>query len=195
MKSYSRLLLVRHAPTAATRRHAFPIDEPLDEAGEAAAGALRGRFGDAAAVSAPAARCRRTAVLAGCEQVASDPRWSELHFGDWAGSTLDEIGERDPERLRTWLADPRSAPPGGESLPSLRERVRAALDGLAETAEDTAVFTSAGPVKAAIAAVLDAPDGAFWRLDVAPCSITVLHCRSGVWTVRSVNTAPGRETR
>nr|WP_277605560.1 histidine phosphatase family protein [Glycomyces sp. L485] len=187
--------MVRHAPTAATRRHAFPLDEPLDEAGETEASGLRGRLRGSAAVAAPAARCLRTALLAGFEPVASDPRWSELDFGDWAGSTLSEIGDRDPRRLSAWLDDPRSAPPGGESLLSLRERVRAALSDLAETVEDTVVFTSGGPVKAAVAAVLDAPDAAFWRLDVAPCSVTVLHCRSGVWTVRSVNADAGGEGR
>ena len=35
-----RLLLVRHAPTSATRGHAFPTDEPLDDRGRVAAAAL-----------------------------------------------------------------------------------------------------------------------------------------------------------
>jgi broad specificity phosphatase PhoE len=47
------LLLVRHAPTAATRAAAFPLDEPLDDDGRAAAASLAGALpGDAAGSAA-----------------------------------------------------------------------------------------------------------------------------------------------
>lgn len=188
MSSFARLTLVRHAPTKATRRHAFPRDEPLDAAGEAEAAGLLGRLEAGRAVTAPAQRCRRTAALAGFDDADPDPRWSELDFGEWAGSTLGEIGERDPDRLTAWLNDPQAAPPGGESLAAMTARVRDALAAYGEPGADSVVFTSGGPVKAAVVAALDAPDAAFWRLDVNPCSATVLHCHSGRWTVRSVNT-------
>ncbi|WP_168801492.1 histidine phosphatase family protein [Glycomyces buryatensis] len=187
--SFSKLTLIRHALTAATRRHAFPRDEPLDEAGEAQAAALRGKLEADHAVTAPARRCRRTAELAGFA-AAPDPRWSELDFGDWSGATLKEIGERDPDGLTTWLADPESAPPGGESLGDLNKRVREAMAELDVPGGDTVVFTSGGPIKAALVAALDAPETAFWRLDVAPCSVTVLYGRDGTWTVRRVNADP-----
>lgn len=187
--SFAKLTLVRHAPTAATRRHAFPRDEPLDEAGEAQAAALRGRLEAGRALTAPAGRCRRTAELAGFA-AAPDPRWSELDFGDWSGSTLKEVGDRDPEGLTTWLTDPNSAPPGGESLGDLNKRIREAMAELDVPGGDTVVFTSGGPVKAALVAALGAPEAAFWRLDVAPGSVTVLHGRRGTWTVRRVNADP-----
>lgn len=191
MSSFAKLTLVRHAPTPATRRHAFPIDESLDEAGRAEAAALHGKVQAARAVAGPTERCRETAALAGFAETRTDPRWGELDFGDWAGATLREIGERDPERLQSWLDDPRSAPPGGESLSGLTSRVREALGVLGEAGRDTAVFTSGGPIKAAVVAALGAPDAAFWRLDVHPCSMTVLHCHGGTWTVRAVNIGPG----
>ncbi|MDA1361915.1 histidine phosphatase family protein [Glycomyces luteolus] len=191
MSGVVRLTLVRHAPTEATRRHAFPLDEPLDTAGEAEAAALNGRLPAVGAISAPAARCRRTAELAGFEAHGTDPRWSELDFGAWAGATLTEIGERDPERLQAWLDDPASPPPGGENLGGLRKRVQEAMSSIGDAGEHRVVFTSGGPIKAAIANVLEAPDTAFWRLDVAPCSVSVLHCRGGIWTVRRLNAAAG----
>jgi hypothetical protein len=41
-------------------------------------------------------------------------------------------------------------------------------------------------VKAAVVAALDAPAPAFWRIDVAPLSITELHAHDGRWTVTRV---------
>jgi len=38
--------------------------------------------------------------------------------------------------------------------------------------------------------VLRAPPDAFWRLDVAPLSRTVLHAHDGRWSVRAVNLPP-----
>ncbi|GAB3230773.1 histidine phosphatase family protein [Glycomyces halotolerans] len=190
MSAFARLILVRHAPTAATRRHAFPLDEPLDGAGELEAAGLLGKLEASRAATAPVRRCRHTAVLAGFEDAEPDPRWSELDFGEWAGATLNEIGERQPDRLQAWLDDPRTAPPGGESLADLAARVREGLAAYGVSGSDTVVFTSGGPIKAAVVAALGALDSAFWRLDVNPCSATVLHCHSGRWTVRSVNTDP-----
>jgi broad specificity phosphatase PhoE len=190
VSSFAKLTLVRHAPTEATRRHAFPLDEPLDGAGESEAAGLLGQLDAVRSATAPLQRCRRTAALAGYEDAATDHRWSELDFGEWAGSTLREIGERDPEKVRAWLDDPQTAPPGGETLADLTARVRDALAEYGEPGADTVVFTSGGPVKAAVVAALGAPDSAFWRIDVNPCSATVLHCHAGRWTVRSVNTDP-----
>jgi broad specificity phosphatase PhoE len=192
VSAFARLTLVRHAPTKATRRHAFPRDEPLDAAGEAEAAGLLGRLDADRAATAPLQRCRRTAALAGFEDAEPDPRWSELDFGTWAGSTLNEVGEREPDRVQAWLDDPQTAPPGGETLADLTARVREALAELGRPGNDTVVFTSGGPVKAAVVSALDAPESAFWRLDVNPCSATVLHCHSGRWTVRSLNTAVRR---
>jgi broad specificity phosphatase PhoE len=190
VSAFARLTLVRHAPTKSTRRHAFPLDEPLDAAGEAEAAGLLGKLDADRSAAAPLQRCRRTAALAGFAGAEPDPRWSELDFGEWAGSTLNEVGEREPDRVQAWLDDPRTAPPGGESLTAMTSRVREALAEYGRPGGDTVVFTSGGPVKAAVVAALDAPDSAFWRLDVNPCSATVLHCHFGRWTVRSVNTDP-----
>lgn len=194
MSAPARVLLIRHAPTPATRRHAFPTDEPLDQRGAEAATALGGRL-DAArrAVTAPAKRCRQTAALAGFAQAEVDPRWSELDFGAWGGLSLTDVGERDPDRLTAWLADPQTPPPDGESLASLVERVGAALADLCQPGTTTAVFTSAGPVKAALLVALAAPLTSLWRVDVLPCMVTILHGHGNPpqWTVRSVNAWPG----
>jgi broad specificity phosphatase PhoE len=184
----ARILLVRHAPTPATRRHAFPCDEPLDDRGREAAARLAGHLGADRVVSSPALRCRETAAAVGLAAPVLDPRWAELDFGRWAGRTLDEVASSDPAGLEAWLRDPSVAPPGGESLPAVRERVTAAMTELAAGGGTTVVVTSGGPVKIAVLTALAAPSASLWNVDVAPCSVTTLHARpDGGWTLRSLN--------
>ena len=92
-----RLLLIRHASTDAVRRAAFPVDEPLDDAGLAAARGLSGRLGRGDALSSPALRARDTAAAAGL-RAAIEPALRECDFGAWAGRTLAEVHEEDPTR-------------------------------------------------------------------------------------------------
>ena len=48
-------------------------------------------------------------------------------------------------------------------------------------------ITHGGVIKAAVLCALDAPLDAFWRIDVAPLSLTVLHAHDGRWSVGCVN--------
>lgn len=184
----ARVLLVRHAPTTATRRHTFPVDEPLDERGRAQAAGLAADLEADRSVCSPALRCRETAGAAGLAAATIDPRWSELDFGRWAGRTFDEVWSEDEPGLRAWLDDPTRAPTGGGSLAALQDRVTAALNDLRLAGTTTAVVTSGGPIKVAVLAALGAPLTKLWNLDIAPCSVTTLHARpDGGWTVRAVN--------
>lgn len=187
----ARVVLVRHAPTAATRRHAFPADEPLDERGLALAASLRDGAAVGRAVSSPAARCRQTAAAFLPDDVGVEisDSWAELDFGAWAGRTMSEVEEHDGPALRRWLDDPEVAPPGGETLTALARRVASGLDDLREPDVTTVVVTSAGPIKVAVLHALGASPDRLWHLDVSPCSVTTLHSRPcGGWTVRAVNT-------
>ena len=67
--STTRLTLIRHAPSDATRRSAFPLDEPLDARALDEARALRPRLDRAdAAWAGPAARARQTAEALGLQR-------------------------------------------------------------------------------------------------------------------------------
>ncbi|GAC1368984.1 MAG: hypothetical protein NVSMB47_19280 [Polyangiales bacterium] len=78
-----------------------------------------------------------------------DPRLFEMSFGEWEGRTYAALERDDGERFRAWMEDWRhAAPPGGERLDALRDRVEAwwleacALEG------DTLAVTHAGVVRA-----------------------------------------------
>jgi broad specificity phosphatase PhoE len=146
-----RLLLVRHAPTPATRASAFPADEPLDDAGRAAvadlAKALPGRH---ATLCSPARRCRETAGAAGLKKPKDEPRIAECDFGSWAGRTLADVHEADPDASIAWMRDPDAAPHGGESLRTFAGRIAAWLDEQADRTGPAVAITHAGVVKSAV---------------------------------------------
>ncbi len=185
-----RLLLLRHAPTAATRRAAFSADEPLDERGAAAAAALRGRFRSAGeSYASPAGRARETARLAGLDADV-EPALAECDFGAWAGHRLDELAASDPDGVRRWLDDPTARPHGGETMVELMDRVARWLDGQAAREGAAVAVTHGGPIRAAVLHALGAPAEAFWRVDAAPLSLTELHADAGRWRLVRLNASP-----
>ena len=187
-----RLLLVRHASTDAVRAAAFGADEPLDAAGVVAAARLRGRLPRAAEVLvSPAVRARATAARAGLRVSAVDAALAECDFGAWAGLPLRAVQE---QALRAWMSDPDFSPPGGESLSALLARVGDWLAAQASRSGTAVAITHGGVIKAAVVTALAAPPAAFWRIDIAPLSITELHAHDGRWTVARVNDREERPT-
>lgn len=184
----SRLLLVRHAPTPATRRACFPADEPLDEAGVLAARklakSLPGRID--LSFASPFVRARQTAEAMGfVAEVDDDLR--ECDFGSWAGLSLQEVGESDPEGLASWFVDPGARPHGGESLTHFGARVGRFLKRAAARPGTTLAVTHGGVVRVAVVLSLSIPIESFWRIDIAPLSVTELHPRDGTWTISCLN--------
>jgi broad specificity phosphatase PhoE len=180
-----RLLLVRHAPTTATRAAAFPADEPLDERGRDAAATLGAALpARCEALSSPALRCVQTAAAAGLDSPRLEPSLVECDFGAWAGRALADVDEAD---AGAWMADPAATPHGGESLLAFTARVGRWLDEQAGLDGRAVAITHGGVVKAAVVHALGAPHEAFWRIDVSPLSITELHAHDGRWTVSRVN--------
>jgi len=176
----NRLIFVSHAPTALTRRAAFPADVPIE------AGQPKGELSRiVAAVSGPERRCVQTGRLFGLEP-AVDPALRDWDHGTWAGHTLDEINITDPAGVAAWLADPSSTPGGGDSLLAVLGRVGAWLDGTAYPAGRVAVFTHPAIIRAAVVHALGAGPRSFWRIDVAPLSRTTLSGTPGRWTLSEI---------
>jgi probable phosphoglycerate mutase len=168
-----RLLIVRHGRTAANaaRRLIGRMDLPLDPLGEAQAVALAAAAGPVdRVIASPLQRTRQTAAAFG-RSVEVDERWIELDYGEYDGLPLGEVPADEWAR---WRADPSYAPPGGESLVVVRDRVAGALEELrAGGADETVVVvTHVSPIKAAVTWALGTGDEVVWRLFVSPASIT-----------------------
>lgn len=176
MSEVGRLTLVAHALTDAMAAGRFPADEPLNSVGLRQVKPLDGRR-DRRHLTGPERRTGQTADLLGLQAI-TEPRLADLDCGRWRGEPLSAVCAAE---LQVWLTEPDRAPHGGESIVDLIERVANWLESLNES---TVAVTHPAVIRAAILHALGAPPNAFWRIDVAPVSRTVLHFRSGRWTLR-----------
>lgn len=183
------LVIARHGRTAANAAGLLlgRADPALDETGRtqaAALGAALAGSGATRVVSSPLRRARETAeavavALAGVGtevEVEIDERWIELDYGEYDGRPVQDV---PAEVWQRWRSDAGYAPPGGESLRTLRRRVDAACGEWLEVgaAAPVVVVTHVSPVKAAVGWALGLDDQVNWRTFVAPASITRI--RSG----------------
>ncbi|GAA3862505.1 histidine phosphatase family protein [Streptomyces sedi] len=109
----------------------------------------------------------------------------DCDMGRWRGMTLQEVTRREPQAVDVWLADPRSAPHGGESLLAFVSRVGAWLDTRPVEGEGLVVaVTEPAVIRAAMLYALKAPPASYWRTEVHPLSVVSLSGCRGRWTLR-----------
>ncbi|HEV8562050.1 MAG TPA: histidine phosphatase family protein [Actinophytocola sp.] len=173
----TRVELICHAATAATRHTAFPGDEPLPVTGTAGPLPRIHR-----ALSGPELRCRQTAEMLGLEPEI-DERLRECDYGTWRGRTLEELTGAEPDAVQVWLSDPTAAPHGGESIMDLVTRAGAWLDELPSVHQRVAVVTHPSVIKAVLVHAIRATPESFWRIDIAPLSRTSLAAGPSTWTL------------
>ncbi|AQQ54311.1 histidine phosphatase family protein [Planococcus lenghuensis] len=104
-------------------------------------------------------RCRQTAdQLFPAAQYRVNPDWRECYFGSWEGKTYAQL-EYD-ETYQRWLNDPNEvAPPGGERLSDVAERVNRAVRALPHGKEHI-VITHGGPIRLLLK---QGNGGSFWE--------------------------------
>jgi broad specificity phosphatase PhoE len=175
--------LISHAATAAQRRGAFPLDENVE----------RERLAEVAGLGwiapraqqlfvGPELRTLQTAEALGLSGVLTQDL-RDCNYGRWSGLELSEVQEREPEKVIAWLTDTTATVHGGESIVELMGRVAAWMEGLRGSGHTIAV-THPAVIRAAIVSALDSPLQAFWRIDIAPLSLTDLRFNGRVWTLR-----------
>jgi broad specificity phosphatase PhoE len=103
--------------------------------------------------------------------------FEEWHVGKWEGRTYLDIKKNDPEQYHAWCADPvNNAPPGGESIDDLVQRIGKSLLSLVMSDEyggkNIAMVTHSGIIRSIIVHALDMPTSNFWRLSVPTGSVS-----------------------
>lgn len=181
----ARLILICHASTAAVRDAAFPADEPLDDKGATRAAALAGHLPKADRCwSSPELRTRQTAEAL-CLNASVQPALRDCDYGQWSGNTFDAVHAREPQAVAAWLRNPAAAPDGGKSVLELLQRVAVWLAGEQTHHRQSIVVTHPAIIRAAIVGAIEAVPQSFWRIDIAPLSITRLSGEDGRWNLTS----------
>ena len=181
----ARLILICHGSTDAVRRSAFPADEPLDDQGRVQAAALAASVPSADCVwTSPELRARQTAEAFRLDATAQSAL-RECDYGGWKGCAFADVLARDPDGISAWLNDPTATPHDGESLHGLMQRVAQWLDAEKATNRKAIVITHASIIRAAIVHALGAPPQSFWRIDIAPLSVSRLSGAHGRWNLAS----------
>ena len=190
------LVLVRHGRTALTESHKISggdgDDPDLSSAGrsdaEAAASVIQqlGRDGlwkhippVSAVVTSPMNRTRQTAEAIAAPlgiAISLNENLREIGFGDWDGLTNEQVAEETPVALAAWQGSYTVAPPNGESLRDFDQRINRARQQIVKefSGKTVVVVAHVMPVRGFIKWALDAGESAYWRPQVAPCSITII---------------------
>ena len=130
------LLLIRHGQTDWNRegRYTGQSDIPINERGKEQARQVAAQLQEMppdVIISSDLIRARTTAEIIAAPYnlpVHTDPRLREIDQGVWEGMTFSDIKAKYAAEFAARSADPLSvAPPGGETVGQVRERVLAAV--------------------------------------------------------------------
>lgn len=139
--------------------------------------------------ASPMTRTQDTALALGRRlglKAETDERVREVDFGEWEGMFAPDIVERYGDALARWRVGD-AAPPGGESLGDVRERVDAAIvDYAAQHAElaaaddqprSWAIAAHAVSIKSAVSVSFGVARESWGALWPEPASYTILQLR------------------
>ncbi|MDP1793615.1 MAG: histidine phosphatase family protein [Acidimicrobiales bacterium] len=178
------VVFVRHGQTPSTGKilPGRAVGLALAEKGHAQAQAVADHLKDsknvAAIYASPLQRTRETAAPIGKAlgmKVQTDKGLLECDFGDWTGQDLAKL-----RKLPEWKAVQRNPSgfrfPGGESFSEMTTRMTSTVDRYRATHPGKTVIavSHADPIKAMASVALGVPLDLFQRIDISPCSMTVI---------------------
>ncbi|MFF1923446.1 histidine phosphatase family protein [Streptomyces sp. NPDC058221] len=182
-----RVTLVAAARSSSLLGERFDDDRPLDEAGwqevQFAAPALVSLGAAELRYCSPTPRSRATGDALGFAPLVQ-PALRDCDMGRWRGCTLADVTAREPAAVDAWLADPRSAPHGGEPLLAFISRIGGWLDTRPACEGSIVAVAEPAVVRAALVYALRAPPSAYWNVDVRPLSTVTLTGLPRRWSLR-----------
>jgi alpha-ribazole phosphatase len=199
----TRLVLVRHGETDWTVQGRFSghTELPLNEKGQRQATAVAHRLSGEKIHAIYTSDLRRALATAqaiaefqeltqGVPMVLPDRRIREVDFGEWEGLTYAEVLERDPVGVNAWQGDLlKTAPPGGESLEQLADRLKPFLASiLTDFPEKTLVIAGhAGSLQCLVCLALSLSVKKYWQFRLSPASISQISIYPKGAIVNSLN--------
>lgn len=153
----------------------------LNEKGKLQAQRLADRFREItlhAIYSSPLERALETAETLGRQmniEVHKHPAFNEIHFGDWTGKSFEALSSQQCwRRFNTQRAATRI--PNGESFVEVQNRAVTALYSLRSqyNSANIAIVSHADVIKAAVGYVATTPIDLLQRIEISPCSVSVI---------------------
>lgn len=195
----TRIIIVRHGNVDWIEPPRFRgrADLPLSALGRrqiaAAAERIRATAKPSVIYSSPMSRCVDTGkaigALLGLEpQIVDD--LNDVDYGEWQGSTWEEVQTRWPEEFDTWLHRPLFATfPSGENLPGVQARLLVALAEIVRRhREDAVVLVAHDSINRIILLnALGLSLSSYWQILQDPCAINEVDYADGVFAIRSIN--------
>lgn len=183
-----RLFLIRHGETEfSTQLRYSGWGDPLltpkgrtqaERAATRVAELLDGRE-VAAIFSSPLSRAKETAQLIHEQlpdtEISEAEALKELNFGTWEGLTFAQARKQDPKLHETWVDNPAdNAPPEGESIRELYQRVRSWRNGLNRhyVGKNLVVVSHVNVIKALVCQALGTGPGSVNRFFLDPAGIS-----------------------
>lgn len=205
-----RIFIIRHGRTELNHKKQLQgrVDAALDEVGIQQAQQIasylstRPNTNITRVLTSPLLRASQTASWLGdalglhCEV---EERLVELNYGNWEGRAVKDVSADEWAR---WKQDLSFAPPHGESLQSVADRVSSLMAELMkegnkhhsetnghtnEQIGDIALFTHVSPIKSAIADCLEVSQQSTWNMFVAQASISTILQRKNASVLESFN--------
>jgi broad specificity phosphatase PhoE len=170
------IVFVRHGQTVPNRDGLLlgRNDPPLTDDGCAQArrlGAAVEWLGPEKVFTSPLQRAQQTAELVADRmglEVEIDDRLVEIDYGDWEGRPFAGL---EPAVVKQWRGDADFAPPAGESLRAVTERVGSFCAGQLDARVVVAV-SHVSPIKGAVTWALGVSPELAWRMRLDVASIT-----------------------
>ena len=132
-----------------------------------------------AVVTSPMKRARETAQIIAKGfglPVTENENLREISFGDWDGLSHEEAQAHDLELWNNWRGSWDVSPPNGESLAVFDQRLQLAREQIVErhSGKTVVVVAHVMPIRGFLRWAFDAAAAAYWRPQVAPCSISII---------------------
>lgn len=194
-----RFYLVRHGETDwnQEKRYLGHTDLALNKRGEEEALKLKSDLAKVSfetCYSSDLQRARETAKIAiggGDVPLKTETALRELNFGIWEGLTYEEIQQRYPEELQTWIdSQGRTSPFKGEDLGDLEVRVAMWLNTLigANVQGNVLVVSHGGPLRVLLCLLLGISTGKHWQFQLQTGGVAVVEVHDGQGILQALYT-------
>lgn len=201
LETVTTVYLIRHGHTEETERGRLYNDPAVEltERGREQATAMGGwlkKNKPHVLVCSTAQRVRSTAELIEKEtglKALPLEGFNEWSVGDWEGRTYVDLKENEPDAYKQWSGNPiENAPPNGESITDLYERIRGRLKDVIKSHEGKtiALVTHAGVIRCILVEALGMPLNNFWRLSIPTGCISRIDFSENFATVHFTSLTP-----